>query len=125
MAPGPIPPGLSSFSFGLREEVFALGVGVFAGAAFAQEAQSSLATDPRFSEALRNLNGSSNASLMYIDVRGIREAVETAIPSLPQEYQAQFRPFLLPLDRIVSVTTGDSTRQIGRFTFIVSEPQGQ
>ena len=71
------------------------------------EEADSLAAQPRFSEAVAELGGPENAGLTWVDLAGTREAIDAAFgPELQvfaQGYESEVRPWLLPLDRIVSV----------------------
>jgi hypothetical protein len=70
----------------------------------------SLAAVPRYADAVAGLGGAENAGVGWLDVAGAREALESSMGPLLDsvdptgEYHALVRPWLIPLDRIVSVS---------------------
>ena len=85
-----------------------LGVGDrFVERALGQDAAGSLAETAGYSDAVADLGGSSNAGVTWIDLRGLRLALETAFgemdPSGMEMYETEIAPWLEPLDRFVSV----------------------
>jgi hypothetical protein len=85
-----------------------VGVGdQFVGRAIGQEAAGSLAETSRYSDAVADLGGSSNAGVTWIDVRGLRLALEPTLaemdPSGMETYETEIAPWLEPFDRFVSV----------------------
>jgi hypothetical protein len=70
----------------------------------------SLAAVPRYADAVAGLGGAENAGVAWLDLAGTREALESSMGLLLDsvdptgEYDALVRPWLLPLDRIVSVS---------------------
>ena len=88
-----------------------IGIGdLFVRRVLALDAADSLASQPRYAEAVDQLGGSENAGVAWIDLSGTREAVEAALGPMigagdPQNvYETEIRPWLLPLDRMVSVS---------------------
>ena len=83
----------------------------------------SLASAPRFSDAVAELGGPGSAGITWIDIAGVREAVEGAVgPLLGSEsgaYEADVRPWLLPLDRIVSVARLEGDAVVTRSVLLV------
>ena len=81
----------------------------------------SLAASPRYVDAVAQLGGADNAGVVWLDLRGTREALEEALlPALEAEggvgsYESDIQPWLLPLDRVVGVTRleGDVLLQRG------------
>lgn len=73
-----------------------------------QDPAGSLAETPRFSDAVDELGGSSNAGLTWVDLRGLRLALEAALGDLDpvgmESYESDILPWLEPLDRIVTVS---------------------
>lgn len=74
------------------------------------EAADALAAVPRYGDAIEELGGTSNAGVTWIDLAGVRDALEVAMgPMLgmidpSSSYEAEVRPWLLPLDRFVAVS---------------------
>ena len=87
------------------------------------DASESLASQPRYSEAIGDLGGSTNAAVTWLDLAGTREAMESALrPMLSMfgaPYDSDVRPWLLPLDRAVSVSRVDGERLETRAMLIV------
>jgi hypothetical protein len=70
-----------------------------------------LAETAGYSDAVGDLGGSTNAGVTWIDLRGLRLAVETTLgamdPSGMEMYETEVLPWLEPLDRFVSVVRVD------------------
>jgi hypothetical protein len=70
----------------------------------------SLAAVPRYADAVAGLGGAENAGVAWLDLAGTREALESSVGPLLDsvdptgDYDAVVRPWLIPLDRIVSVS---------------------
>jgi hypothetical protein len=89
-----------------------LGIGDrFVERALGQGAAGSLAETAGYSDAVADLGGSTNAGVTWIDLRGLRLAVETTLgamdPSGMEMYETEVLPWLEPLDRFVSVVRVD------------------
>ena len=89
-----------------------LGVGDrFVGLALGQDAAGSLAGTARYGDAVAELGGSDNAGVTWIDLRGLRLALEPIFaeldPSSMDLYETDVVPWLEPLDRFVSVVSVD------------------
>ena len=89
-----------------------VGVGdQFVARALGQDAGGSLAETPGYTDAVADLGGSSNAGVTWIDLRGLRLALEPTLaamdPSGAEMYETEILPFLEPLDRFVSVAHVD------------------
>lgn len=68
------------------------------------DAADALASQPRFSEAVADLGGPEAVGVTWLDLAGTRDALESAVGGLlGDDYDAEIRPWLLPLDRIVAV----------------------
>jgi hypothetical protein len=65
----------------------------------------SLVDSDRFSAAVARFGGDDNAGLAFVDLAGIRQAVEAAAGQmLPPAYEGQIKPNLEPLDYLVYLT---------------------
>jgi hypothetical protein len=89
-----------------------LGIGDrFVERALGQDAAGSLAETAGYSDAVADLGGSTNAGVTWIDLRGLRLAVEATLgamdPSGMEMYETEVLPWLEPLDRFVSVVRVD------------------
>ena len=84
-----------------------------------------LASQPRYADAIADLGGSENAGVVWFDLAGAREAIETALRPMIEAgdpdgiYASQIQPWLLPLDRIVSVTRLEGDVLIQRAALLV------
>lgn len=82
----------------------------------------SLGSEPRYAEAVAELGPTSNAGVAWLDVRGLIAAVETAAGPMLEMfgmYETDIRPWLAPLDRLVSVSVveGELLLQQGAILF--------
>lgn len=110
--------------YGVTDERAIVGVGEsFVRRVLELDASESLASQPRYSEAIGDLGGSTNAAVTWLDLAGTREAIESALgPMLSMfgaPYDSDVRPWLLPLDRAVSVSRVDGERLETRAMLIV------
>jgi hypothetical protein len=110
--PAPFAPPEVTLEWTLTDDRVLLGVGDrFVERVLGQDAAGSLAETPRFSDAVDELAGSSNAGLTWVDLRGMRLALEAALGGLDpaglESYEADVLPWLEPLDLIVTVSRID------------------
>ena len=99
-----------------------IGVGdAFVGRVLELDAAESLASVARFTDAVDELGGTASAGTVWWDLAGTREAIEAAMAPMigmmdpDGQYEAMVQPWLLPLDRLVtvSVVEGDLVVQHG------------
>ena len=70
----------------------------------------SLGVDERYAATIADLGGDENVATAWVDLAGIREAVEGALDGAGLleggvvDYEADVQPWLLPLDRMASVS---------------------
>jgi hypothetical protein len=68
------------------------------------EPSESLGSQDRYTDAVASLGGSDNSSVAWVDLAGIREAIETATGAGDDEaYAADVLPWLAPIDALASV----------------------
>ena len=80
----------------------------------------SLADDARFQAAISRFGGSDNAAAFYLDLVGLRGAVETAGGAmLPAEYATQVAPYLEPLDYFAGVSRLESGALLARYGLVL------
>ncbi len=97
----------------------------FVGRVLDLDAADALASVARFRESVDALGGASNAGVTWLDLTGVREAIETFLqPRLEAMdpgglYQTEIRPWLLPLDRIMSVTRLEGDVHVQRGALLV------
>lgn len=91
------------------------------------EAADSLAAEPRYSDGVAAVGPASNAGVAWLDLAGLREAVETALgPMLASMdadgvYESMVAPWLAPLDRMVTVTVLDGELLVQRSALLIGE----
>ena len=87
----------------------------------------SLAAQPRYREGVAAVGPVSNAGVAWLDLAGLREAVETALgPMLDSvdpdgAYESMVAPWLAPLDRMVTVTVLDGELLVQRSALLIGE----
>ena len=80
----------------------------------------SLADDARFQAAVERFGGSDNAGAFYLDLVGLRSAVETAAGAmLPAEYATEVAPYLEPLDYLAGVNRLESGAMLARYGLVL------
>jgi hypothetical protein len=81
----------------------------------------SLASVERYTAAIDAMGGSSNAGVMWADLRGVREAIEVAIgpAMLGASYETDILPWLAPLDQLVSVSRIEGGVLVGTFALLM------
>jgi hypothetical protein len=86
-----------------------------------EDESSSLASESRYSEAIADVGGATNAGVTWMDLRGVRQAIETAVgqDTLGSSYETDVLPWLAPLDRLVSVSRIDGGVLVGTFVLLV------
>ena len=112
--------------YALTDDRALIGIGdVFVGRALELDEADSLAAEPRYADAVASLGGPENTAVAWFDVAGAREALESALgPMLDAGdpdgiYEAEVRPWLLPLDRMVSVTRLEGDIVVQRAALLV------
>jgi hypothetical protein len=103
-----------------------IGIGdLFVRRVLALDEAASLAAQPRYADAIAELGGNENAGVAWLDLAGTREAIETAFGPMLDEvdpaatYESEIRPWLLPLDRFVSVTRLDGDVMVQRAALLL------
>ena len=110
-----LPPGYKAeFAWASNKDVTVLGYGRdFVASVLDAGPSSSLAADSRF-KALLHRVGAENITAGFVDVRAIRELIETLVkPEVPAadwtRYETDIKPYLQPLDAIVQATRKDGS----------------
>ena len=103
-----------------------IGVGdVFVRSVLRLDEADSLASQPRYADAIAELGGADNAGVAWLDLAGTREAIESALGPLITEgdpdgiYESEVQPWLLPLDRFVSVSRLEGDVLVQRAALLV------
>ncbi len=121
----PVPTGIV-LQYAVTADRAIIGVGDgFVARALELDEPDSLGAEPRYISAIDELGGSENAGVTWLDVAGTREAVETAIGPMLEAgdpdgiYESTIRPWLLPLDRAVSVVRLEGDVLVQRGALVV------
>ena len=89
------------------------------------DAADSLAGVPRYADAISDMGGAENTAVMWLDLAGTRDALESALGPLIESadpdglYESEVRPWLAPLDRIVSVSRLEGEVLVQRTALLV------
>lgn len=89
------------------------------------DAGASLASVDRFTGAVEGLGGSDNAGTVWLDLRGVRVAIESALVPMLEgadgdgSYQRDVLPWLEPLDRVVGVTRVEGEQVVQETVLLV------
>ncbi len=88
-----------------------------------QSTAQSLGATPAFSQALASAGGPSTTGFAYVDLRALRGAAESAMPSSERaNYDANVKPYLLPFDRLVTVNGVSGSTMTSRTIVTVGKP---
>jgi hypothetical protein len=116
----PVPTGVS-VQVAVTGERALIGLGEsFVGRVLQLDPADSLGAEPRFADAIAELGPTSNAGVAWLDLAGTREAFEAALGPMLESmdpdglYASQIKPWLLPLDRVVTVTVLDGELLVQR-----------
>jgi hypothetical protein len=116
-----VPEGRAELAWAATDDVVVVGIGPsFVRAVLDAGPGPSLAENARY-QALIGQVGAENAGSFWLDITGIRELAEqfaAAESDELAEYEREFKPYLLPLDAMVSANRVDGDRDRG--TFIVT-----
>jgi hypothetical protein len=119
-------PGSAVVEYAVTGDRAIIGVGdFFVRSVLALDEADSLASQPRYAEAIDEMGGADNAGVAWLDLAGTREAIESALGPMLAEgdptgiYESEIRPWLLPLDRLVSVSRLEGDVLIQRAALLV------
>ncbi len=103
-----------------------IGLGeTFVGRVLELDPSDGLASVARYSDAVTELGGATNTGVAWMDLTGIREAIETAyaaeIESMDAAgfYMTEIRPWLVPLDRIVAISRLEGDVHLQRSVLLI------
>ncbi len=121
----PVPGGVV-VEYALTDDRVLIGVGdAFVRRVLELAEANSLASEPRYADAVAGLGGAENTAVAWLDFAGTREALEAALgPMLGAGdtdgiYEGVVRPWLLPLDRLVTVTRLEGDVLVQRAALLV------
>jgi len=105
--------------YALDGDLAIIGVGGdFVEGALTRDADDSLASSDRFDAALDRFGGNDSSATFFLDLAGVREAVESTLPVDEMGY-AMVRENLLPLDYLAGVTRVDGDRVVSRMGIVL------
>jgi len=119
--PMPIAPAEIVVEWAVTDDRVYLGVGDgFVPRVITLDEADSLASVPRYTDAIAAVGGATNTGVAWADLRGVREAIETAIGTdAIAGYDTDILPWLEPLDRLVSVSRLEGGVLVGTFALLV------
>jgi hypothetical protein len=117
-------PGAISLEYALTEDRVLIGVGeTFVRRALALDASDSLASVDRYAAAVDEMGGSTNVGVTWLDLAGLRSALEPLLgatdPQMAAMYETTILPWLEPLDAVVSVSRLDGEIVVQRAALLV------
>jgi hypothetical protein len=105
--------------YALTDDRVLVGLGdAFVRRALELDPADALAAQPRFADAVAGLSGGPGTGFGWLDLAGARGALETAFGEEPG-YRTDARPWLLPLDAIVSVSRLEGDLHVQRAALLV------
>ena len=123
----PVPTGIS-VQVTVTDDRAIIGLGeTFVGRVLELEEADSLAAQPRYADAVAELGPASNAGVAWMDLAGTRTAIETALAPMLQmmdpdgAYESMVQPWLVPLDRVVSVSVLDGELLVQRSALLLAD----
>lgn len=111
----PIPVGgRAEIAWAVTDQVVVIGVGdAFVKSVLDTTAGTSLASNARFSALVDRVG--DHAGLGYLDLTGIREMIEAAVPAAQRgRYDTDVKPYLVPFDALVAATRTGGDVDSGR-----------
>lgn len=121
----PIPTGLV-MQVAVTDDRALIGLGEdFVGRVLGLDPSDALASVARYSDAIDDLGGATNTGVAWMDLTGVREAIETALAAEIESmdtagfYLTEIRPWLLPLDRIVGVSRLEGDVHLQRSVLLI------
>jgi hypothetical protein len=105
----PIPTGLA-VEFAITDDFVLVGIGDrFVDRSLELDAVDSLAANDRFTSAVEEFGGHDNAGVAWMDLTALRETLESVLLPTAEAmgfdaYETEIKPWLEPLDRLVTVS---------------------
>jgi hypothetical protein len=113
-----------TISFTLSGTTFVLGLGeASVKAVLDVTPETALAADAGYQATMSAAGPSTNAGSAYLDLSGIREAIEPIIPADERaRYEQEIKPWLLPFDQLGSVTYQDGSTTVAQTVITTQQP---
>jgi hypothetical protein len=114
-------PANSAVGFAIKDKTFYLAFGeAYLKKLLDLKPEASLGSAARFSDALEAAGGPATSGVMYVDITAIRTLAEASLPSDARtKYDQEIKPYLLPLDQLISVAVQDGADTQSHFQLIV------
>ena len=121
----PIPTGVV-VQIAVTDDRALIGLGeTFVGRVLELDPSDGLASVARYSDAVTELGGATNTGVAWMDLTGMREAIETAFAAEIESmdaagfYMTEIRPWLVPLDRIVAIARLEGDVHLQRSVLLI------
>jgi hypothetical protein len=113
-----------TLSFTLSDGTFVLGLGeASVRAVLDVTPETALAADAGYQATMSAAGPSTNAGSAYVDLRGIREAIEPVIPAAERaRYEEEVKAWLLPFDQMGAVTYQDGSATVSQTVITTQQP---
>jgi len=113
-----------TISFTLSDGTFVLGLGeASVKAVLDVTPETALAADAGYKATMSAAGPSTNSGSAYVDLRGVREAVEPVIPAEQRSrYEEELKPWLLPFDQMGAVTYQDGAATVSQTVITTQQP---
>ncbi|MGZ6260017.1 MAG: DUF3352 domain-containing protein [Candidatus Limnocylindrales bacterium] len=110
-----------SYAFG--PDVFVLGVGDgFVKQVLDVTPATSLASQARFSDAVKAAGGPASNGLAYADITALRSYLEGQLSGAEKaKYEADVKPYLIPFDRLVALASRDGSTRLGTLIILTTD----
>jgi hypothetical protein len=120
-----VPTGVA-IQYTVTDDRALIGIGeTFVARVLELDADDSLAANSRFTDAIDEFGGAANAGATWLDLDGTREAIMSAVTDWvgvmdPEgTFEREIEPWLLPLDRMVTVTVLDGDLLVSRSALLL------
>ncbi|HEY8198397.1 MAG TPA: DUF3352 domain-containing protein, partial [Candidatus Limnocylindrales bacterium] len=113
-----------TISFALSDTTFVLGIGESSVKAVLDVTPTTaLAADPGYQATMKAAGPSTNSGSAYVDLRGIRDAIEPLVPAAERNrYEQEIKPWLLPFDQLGAVTYQDGSTSVSQTVITTQQP---
>jgi hypothetical protein len=111
-------------SFALGEGVFVLGYGeASVRTILTVTPETALAADAAYQATMAAAGPSTNAGSAYVDMSGLRAAIEPSVPAGQRDrYEQEVKPWLLPFDQLGAVVYQDGSAVVGQAIITTLQP---
>ena len=113
-----------TISFALSDTTFVLGIGEDSVKAVLDVTPATaLAADPGYQATMKAAGPSTNSGSAYVDLHGIRDAIEPLVPAAERtRYEQEIKPWLLPFDQLGAVIYQDGSTSVSQTVITTQQP---